>query len=205
MALASNGSFSVRQNATGTCSQRGNNFVAQATSGTLLSTNYAGEVSPSIGTVQARLPDRGQAARPAGAGHDPRRLCQRQSVGQPARRRPVRRRRRDRHRHDGAGIAHRGGLGQRRVRGRRQQLRLPHHRAGRCRGDHARPVPASNASLATPTRSTTRRRWRAWSPPRAATPPPAAAPSASWSSPGRVRFPRGAEQRPYFTIGAFVQ
>ncbi|AOZ04602.1 DUF2957 domain-containing protein [Cupriavidus malaysiensis] len=54
MALASNGSFSVCQNATGTCSQRGNNFVAQAASGTLLSNNYAGEVSPSIGTVQGR-------------------------------------------------------------------------------------------------------------------------------------------------------
>ncbi|QYY31618.1 DUF2957 domain-containing protein [Cupriavidus pinatubonensis] len=45
MQLAADGSFTVCDNVTGTCSRKGNNFVPQP-SGALLSTNYKAEVQP---------------------------------------------------------------------------------------------------------------------------------------------------------------
>lgn len=45
MALAADGSFTVCDNASGTCEKKGNNFVPQA-SGALLSTNYKAESQP---------------------------------------------------------------------------------------------------------------------------------------------------------------
>jgi len=54
MSLAADGSFTVCDNkAGGTCKQKGNKFVPQAT-GALLSTNYEGEQPPSLGAVMGR-------------------------------------------------------------------------------------------------------------------------------------------------------